>query len=260
LIASEYQRRAKKWLVLGNIAPQLRRLFMSFNVAIVLPLAFMLCVGPLYAPFAALTLAQEWQWSRHCDSLPGEATLMGGSFAHESSSVSLHFKSPSIMAGDIHYNMSQQDNHTWTLNLDNFTTAQSLPSEHSISFNLNTTTISATCRSTGENSTAYIPCMVGTFHLNPLSFTLTDTRTNTTSMLAIHDQVWRAYNDAPSLWLQNSSKDTILQTSITKPNECQTLQVCFSQAPMLDIIAPLALILYFQDEYAGYCRTQRFQL
>jgi hypothetical protein len=102
--------------------------------------------------------------------------------------------------------------------------------------------------------------MMGTFHLDPLSFTLTNTHTNATSVLTIHDQSWMAYNDAPSLLLQNSSKDTILQTSITKPNACQTLQICFSQAPMLDIIAPLALILYFQDKYATYCKTQKFEL
>ena len=271
LVASEYHRRVRKWLrtrmysspgcILFASRSRHFKLFISFNLAIVLPLAFVLCVGPLYAPFAALGLAQQHQWSHHCKLFTGEAIVTGHSFERKphDSSISLKFKSPSV---SIQYNMSQHGDHSWTLELDtsNSTAVQSPPGPfaQSISLDLKKTSISATCR---ENSTTVIPCMVGTFHLDPLSFTLNDTRRiNDTSVLTIHDRDWRAYNDAPSLWLQNSTGGTILQTSITEPNQCQTLQICFSDAPILHIIVSLALILHFQDKYATYCRTERFQL
>ena len=59
LVWTTYLARISPWLRLAVMSIPLRRLIKLLNLAVVLPIGIFMCVGPFFAPFAALPLAEQ---------------------------------------------------------------------------------------------------------------------------------------------------------------------------------------------------------
>ncbi|KIJ93497.1 hypothetical protein K443DRAFT_12838 [Laccaria amethystina LaAM-08-1] len=76
----------------------------AFHLTIVLPIAFAMCAGPLFSPFAGLPLAQQYQWTHLCDSFAGEAIIQSpplGSFRQPL--MSFYYPETQDSTAKIHY-------------------------------------------------------------------------------------------------------------------------------------------------------------
>lgn len=128
--------------------------------------------------------------------------------------------------------------------------------------------ISGRCVNGAENSTdldseATTPCLEGTVDLGPtLSFTLKDTRTNTTTSLLASNKEWHFPDDAPSVRLHrvpsnysSNRGDVALTTIVTKPGECNLLKVCLGPGMEsgVEMIAPIGILLLKMDDYGVLC-------
>jgi len=237
-----------------------------------------MCISPLWTPFIALPLAEEWQWSHGCDSLAGDAILHGQSYNNKSSTVSLDFKPRGNMTRNfrVNYTMSQpdpnSDSNAWTLDLVNETQIppELLPVVESISYNGNKAgiTLFANCWDISGNLTTRFPCLAGNIGFDHLSLNFTfngSLVTTETKFLADHKE-WRWSSDAPSFALRRvlngqPAGDIVLRTVVTQRNYCQFLKACLGyQASILDLVVPLGLALKYQDEYASYCKRERLRL
>jgi hypothetical protein len=59
LVWTTYFARISAWLRLADMSIPLRRLVKLFNLAVFFPIGIFICVGPFFAPFAALPLAEQ---------------------------------------------------------------------------------------------------------------------------------------------------------------------------------------------------------
>ncbi|RXW18463.1 hypothetical protein EST38_g7388 [Candolleomyces aberdarensis] len=59
----------------------------------------MLCVGPVFVPYMALPLAQEWHWKNDCNSYPVEIHLHGQPNASEAAIISIYITDPDSPTG-----------------------------------------------------------------------------------------------------------------------------------------------------------------
>ncbi|TEB31897.1 hypothetical protein FA13DRAFT_313811 [Coprinellus micaceus] len=64
----------------------LQKTMLAFSVF----LAMLLCVSPIFVPFMALPMAQEWHWKRDCDHYPVEIVLYGQPNSFEEASISIY--------------------------------------------------------------------------------------------------------------------------------------------------------------------------
>lgn len=255
---------------------------MIFNLLIILPVALLMCIGPLFSPFIALPMAQKRQWTNGCKSalFAGDAILEGLSFTNEKAPrISLILKS----GVNISYTMHGpgDGSNIWMLTVDNHDPAHVepdiLPFVREISYDVKQKTLDATCETPQGNSTTTTKCMDGNFSPEKFLFTLhphvysndsgTDSDRNRDMILKPLAKETTWYSDAPSYDLRlNGSEDQppVLQTVVTKPNSCESLKVCIGKAALeasfFNIIAPLAITLYYQDQYATYCKTERLRL
>jgi hypothetical protein len=158
------------------------------------------------------------------------------------------------------------DSNIWTFDLGaasfNDDSPKFYPPVRSIAYDLNKSTMSATCMNIG--SKVAFPCMWGHFDRDYyFSMSLNDTRTNTVTKLRAVDREWYYSDDAPSFTLNNVAPDgqlgdMVMQSAVTKRSHCELLKVCLSKgAPGLEILAPLGLVLWAEDRYTSYCTTPR---
>jgi hypothetical protein len=137
-----------------------------------------------------------------------------------------------------------------------------------VSYDFMGNNISGRCVNGPKNSTdldsqATTPCLEGTVDLGPtLSFTLKDTRTNTTTSLLASDKEWYFPDDAPSVRLHHISSnissygEVALTTIVTKPKACNVLKVCIGPGMEsgVEMIAPIGILLLKMDDYGVVCK------
>jgi hypothetical protein len=68
VVWTNYYTRISRWLRSSDISPSLRRLVKIANLTIILPVGIFMCVGPLFSPFAALSLSQQVLYDHNIDS------------------------------------------------------------------------------------------------------------------------------------------------------------------------------------------------
>lgn len=283
LFWSSYCDRAVKWFRTTTLSRRFRLQFWSIHLMIVIPTAFFFCIAPLFSPFAALPLSQQYQWSHRCDSpFQGEALLTGGTFEHSEPQalLSLYYAQPESTTRSIYLQyilIRNGDSDIWTLDLyPNTTSAIVVPSElfsfvRSISYDLNKNTVTALCSTISQsgavNMTAAQPCMWGYFiRKHQFAFFLNNTLTYTETVLRGTYDEWQYPDDAPSFTLNAVEPDgrlggVVMQTAVTKRNHCEILKICLSSRnPTLDILTPLGLALWAQNTYTSYCKTPRLYM
>ncbi|KIM36091.1 hypothetical protein M413DRAFT_20642 [Hebeloma cylindrosporum] len=230
---------------------------------LLLPVAFLMCAGPLFVPFAALPLAQQWQWTHFCDSFAGEVILSG--LMNPSPTASFYYPiQPNASVLEYYFDYSLVSNTTVPpgnppsqLLVFNARADSSIipPDIFAISYDVQAQEISADC--------ANGPCAFGNYSTKPyLSFTLQDSRTGLVTQLRAVDKEWKFPDDAPSVVLRNreagESGGIALQSAVTQRDHCENLKVCVSsRTPDFATLAPLGVLLMAQQTYADYCLRPR---
>lgn len=228
---------------------------------LLIPLAFLMCIGPFFAPIAALPLAQQRQWTHSCNSFAGEVILDGGKNPSQIPTASFFYPSQTNNSAQPYFRYSLVQNGTGNLYpqylvFNASASASSVPPDISmISYSVQIPVISAYCASG--------LCAFGNYSKEPyLSFTLHDSHTRNVTQLRAVDKEWKFPNDAPSVVLnyQNGDKQggVALQTAVTRRNHCEMLKVCIpSKTPDFATLAPLGILLMAQQTYAQYCLLPR---
>lgn len=248
----------------------------TFHLTIVLPIAFVMCAGPLFAPFAGLPLAQQYQWTHLCDSFAGEAIIQSPSLGSSRQPfMSFYYPETPDSTAKIHYFdyvMTNDPNaSTQTLSFAGAASQGVVPADLrpniqsvSIASPGKNNAISAQCVTTINSTSVPVPCMTGTYQISPyLNFSLQDSG-NTTYLRAV-DKEWQFIDDAPSFVLRYSSSDPrqplgsiAIETAVTERNRCEVLKVCLGSRKLgFDILAPLGVAFISQNNFAAYCTQPR---
>ncbi|EDR03024.1 uncharacterized protein LACBIDRAFT_307555 [Laccaria bicolor S238N-H82] len=248
----------------------------TLHLIIVLPIAFAMCAGPLFAPFAGLPLAQQYQWTHVCDSFAGEAIIQSPSLGSSRKPLmSFYYPQTPDSTAKIHYFdyvMANDPNATiQTLSFAGAVSQGVIPADLwpdiqsvSIASPGKSNSISAQCATAGNSSMVPVPCMTGTYQISPyLNFSLQDSG-NTTYLRAV-DEEWQFVDDAPSFVLRYSSPDPhqplggiAIQTAVTERNHCEVLKVCLGSRKLgFDILAPLGVAFISQNNFAAFCTQPR---
>ncbi|EDR00574.1 uncharacterized protein LACBIDRAFT_334024 [Laccaria bicolor S238N-H82] len=249
----------------------------TFHLTIVLPIAFAMCAGPLFAPFAGLPLAQQYQWTHLCgDSFAGEAIIQSPSLGSSRQPfMTFYYPETPDSTAKIHYFdyvMTNDPNaSTQTLSFVGAASQGVVPADLrpniqsvSIASPGKKNSISAQCVTTINSTSIPVPCMTGTYQISPyLNFSLQDSG-NTTYLRAV-DKEWQFIDDAPSFVLRYSSSDPrqplgsiAIETAVTERNRCEVLKVCLGSRKLgFDILAPLGVVFISQNNFAAYCTQPR---
>lgn len=249
----------------------------TFHLTIVLPIAFVMCAGPLFAPFAGLPLAQQYQWTHLCgDSFAGEAIIQSPSLGSSRQPfMTFYYPETPDSTAKIHYFdyvMTNDPNaSTQTLSFAGAASQGVVPADLrpniqsvSIASPGKNNAISAQCVTTINSTSVPVPCMTGTYQISPyLNFSLQDSG-NTTYLRAV-DKEWQFIDDAPSFVLRYSSSDPrqplgsiAIETAVTERNRCEVLKVCLGSRKLgFDILAPLGVAFISQNNFAAYCTQPR---
>ncbi|KAF9035925.1 hypothetical protein BJ165DRAFT_1615332 [Panaeolus papilionaceus] len=238
---------------------------------------FIMSAGPIFAPPAALPLAQQWQWTHFCAShnFSSYAILDGAGPNNKTSTVTFFLKDHRERPT---YGLTIHEDHVM---LHPYSIAYAstgplgvLPA-YNVTYWYSKDLFSATCTLEGlppsDPSNALNTCATG-YHSSfstksRLFITLNDETTGLVTTMNSVDAQWRFTDDAPSLVLAQSSNQTLggkqlapvlLQTSVTKRNHCEVLKVCMSSATLdLQSIVAMGLILRAQQEYSLSCLQPR---
>ncbi|KAF9468680.1 hypothetical protein BDZ94DRAFT_1304436 [Collybia nuda] len=222
-------------------------------------LAFFLCASPLFSPFLALALAQEFQWRNGCSSCAGRANLEGGAQNLKPPQAYIHL-GDNVRLDYIITNGS--DLNHWTFDLKNTTVEFKDLADfpviiQSVSYDLDENSISAKCLTPNASTPEH--CMWGDYHPHDyFAFFLNDTRTNTQIQLRAEYKEWNYSDDAPSFRLNYAEPNggRVMETAVTKRNHCESLLICLdSDKPGFETIVPLGLALWAEDAFASYCTT-----
>ncbi|TFK32695.1 hypothetical protein BDQ12DRAFT_707569 [Crucibulum laeve] len=251
------------------------------NILFILPIAIVMCFGPLFSPFAALPLSQQYQWMHICDKFPAEVILEGLSYASQNSKASFFYYPPISNFTREHYFDFYLDMATNESNIRTFSyggvppgskVPRSLfPSARALTYDLNSKKISANCTiptlytTLDASQTPLVPCMEGYYTENEkLTLVIEDTRTHVVTSMQVVNKEWTFKDDAPSFVLRfinpgGEPGNIALQTAVTKRNHCDTLKICLSSdvGPRVDTLAALGLALLAQDQFADYCTRPR---
>ncbi|KAF8967420.1 hypothetical protein BDZ97DRAFT_1916712 [Flammula alnicola] len=235
-----------------------------------IPLAFIMCAGPLFSPFAALPLAQQWQWSHFCDSFAGEVILYGMTNPLQTPIASFYYPvTGSAAKRDFYFNYALITNATGPVSSQvlvyngppDLGLSPVRPSIVSISYNLADKTLSAYCQNTPALTG---PCAMGNYSTTPyLSFLVRDAQTGAKTRLRAQDKEWQFSDDAPSFVLKVQNSDgglgaIAIQSAVTQRNHCENLKICLSSGtPDFATLVPLGVILMAQDAYSEYCLRPR---
>ncbi|KAF8166707.1 hypothetical protein BJ912DRAFT_1002156 [Pholiota molesta] len=238
---------------------------LRFLRIVLAPVALITCAGPLFAPFAALPLAQQWQWTHACDSFAGEVELQG--ITNPLQTPVAHFYYPADDAGQtIQITYALVGNfdvpgffHNLTFNGPFSPTSTPLTDVSTISYNLTDLTFSVYCQHSSK-----VPCAIGNYTTSPyLSFIIRDPDTGKAVRLRAQDKEWEFSNDAPNfiLKLEDSNGDlgnVDIQSAVTKRSHCETLKVCMASDTLNSAtLVPLGIIIMAQDVYSQYCSQPR---
>ncbi|KAF9480186.1 hypothetical protein BDN70DRAFT_894366 [Pholiota conissans] len=225
--------------------------------------------SPLFAPFAALPLAQQWQWTHFCDSFAGEVELQGVTNPFQTPLA--HFHYPHAANDDVRKNLQydyalvRNDSAAGLIQdfiyAGPFNTLAALPEVLTVSYNLADHTFSVYCLYTSSKA---VPCATGSYTTSPyLSFIIHIADTDEEIRLRAQDKEWGFSNDAPSFVLKFEDAggqlgDIDLQSAVTKRSHCEILKICASSgAPDIATLVPLGIVLMTQDEYSQYCLLPR---
>ncbi|KAF9058199.1 hypothetical protein BJ165DRAFT_1334626, partial [Panaeolus papilionaceus] len=242
--------------------------------------AFIMSAGPVFAPPAALPLAQQWQWTHFCAShnFPSYAILDGAGANDKTSTVTFfldnHRERPTYRL-TIH---EDQEEPSFMLHPDSMGYASTgalgtLPAYNVTYYSNNLFSVTCTLEGLPPSSNSSIsPNICATGYHSPFStkfgldITLKDEATGLVTTMNSVDKQWLFKDDAPSLVLDRSSNQTsgennlppVLQTSVTRRNHCEQLKVCMSSPTLsLPSIVAMGLILKAQQDYSSYCLQPR---
>jgi len=254
-----------------------------------IPVAFIMCVGPLFSPLAALPLAQEvrrsiyltfvadffskYQWSHFCDAFEGEVILTGAVDTSHISTASFYYSTDGQQSKRaFHYNYTlttgSQNWQTLSLNGTSLFPATQPDIVH-ISYNMTGNSdnfFEAGCmHNVIHPSTAKSAmCGRGQYNTTPyLSFAITELAGGGFTQLRAVDKEWRFPDDAPSVvvrfeGLDGKLGDIAIQSAVTQRNHCNTLKVCLpSRNLTLANLVPLGVILEAQETFSRYCTRPR---
>ena len=196
----------------------------TFHFAIVLPVAFVMCAGPLFAPFAGLPLAQQVRrnaftriplLTRYAYSTNGrtsvtpsrEKPIQSPSYGSSRQPlISFYYPETPDSTAKVHYfdYITIYDPNATTLRLSfagavsqGVVPADLQPDIQSVSIASPGKSISAQCATPVNSTTVPVPCMTGTYQISPyLKFSLQDSR-NTTYLRAV-DKEWQ-FTTLPAL-------------------------------------------------------------
>ncbi|KAJ3506807.1 hypothetical protein NLJ89_g6663 [Agrocybe chaxingu] len=249
----------------------------------IIPLAFVMCCGGLFIPFAALPLAQQvrsslasfqnpetetfqHQWSRFCYRYPfeGEVILTGATNPSLNSTATFFYSGTSGFR-EQYFDYSMVSNETFFQQTLIFNPKTSLsrnwPQVVSVAYNTSEQSFEARC-TVYQNDSMTALCAFGTWTKKKyLSFRIQDAHNNSITHLRTVDDEWKFSDDAPSLVLKHQDSDgtstlgnIVLQTAVTQRNYCYRLKTCLasSEADVATVV-PLGVILLTQQTFAGYC-------
>jgi hypothetical protein len=232
--------------------------------------AIIMCLGPFFAPFVGLKIAQSRAWGGRCDSRFSVEVILDGRPYYDSikgnPSVASFYFGPQAGRRTIgyYYEMTQDDNDTtiWHLRLSNVTTDLNPvyhPMAQDLSYRFANHSVVATCTNTSSSA-----CMEGSFnYAGALNLTINDLRTGiVTKLRALDKGDWAPVpaDDAPSVLLREVQPDNslgsieVLRTAVTMPGKCTRLKLCLAREG-IDLLAAVGLILKAQDDYAYICTT-----
>jgi hypothetical protein len=122
------------------------------------------------------------------------------------------------------------------------------PTVYQVHYSLVENTVSATCFQAGStNNTATIQCMEGSYNPTNFSFTLNDTRTNTTYHMQATEETWFSGSNEPSFTLKDVQSDgqlgPIAMETVSGSTTCATVGLCLSRGSEPDMLVPLGLAL-----------------
>ncbi|CAA7259345.1 unnamed protein product [Cyclocybe aegerita] len=236
----------------------------------IIPLAFVMCCGGLFIPFAALPLAQQYQWSRFCERYPfeGEVILTGATNPGLKSTATFFYSGSSTFR-ERYFDYSIVPNETFSLQTLIFNPKTSpspnRPQVVSVAYNTSEQSFEARC-TVSQNASMTALCAFGTWTKKKyLSFRIQDAHNNSITYLRTVDEEWEFSDDAPSLVLKHQGFDNtndlggvVLQTAVTQRNYCYRLKTCLA-SPEADVatVVPLGVILLTQQTFAGYCTRPR---
>ncbi|KAJ6559802.1 hypothetical protein B0H19DRAFT_1069532 [Mycena capillaripes] len=194
----------------------LRHCWHCVRLPTLLPIAIMMGLGPFFAPFVGVKLAQEHAWLHRCDT-----------FA-------------------VKYNLTND----WATSIWQFalSAAQSLVE---VTYNISNFTLQATCPSNTSQCTQGSFQESGF-----LSFSLTDSFNSAVKNLRAVDKDWvyGHSDDAPSFLLKEVLPDgslgnVVVRTAMTQPGHCANLKLCASDASG-ETLVPIGLTLIKQNKYS----------
>jgi hypothetical protein len=220
---------------------------------------------------------QQHAWVHGCDHYPVEVVLEGQRYnapRTQPSLASFYFWENGTRTKFFEYGITYGASvDEWGFDLRRIVgrkiPASVYPLVQEVSYDFVGNTISGSCVANGAgtvdsmDSEVTTPCLEGTVDLgNVLSYSLTDTRVNTTYNLRAGSKEWYFRDDAPSVRLHRVHADdetlgqTVLTTLVTKPGDCNLLKVCSGVESGVDMIGPIGILLLKLDEYGIRC-TER---
>ncbi|KAJ7581011.1 hypothetical protein C8J56DRAFT_958806 [Mycena floridula] len=237
------------------------------HVAVILPIAIILSLGPFCAPSIGVKIAQKQAWLHRCDSYNYEIILTGLTFntpdeLQESPMAAFYVRENGALNLSYYYNLTADvdDTNIWHFRFASPSISATVAQPLDISYQFANSTVSASCRSSVNETTQ---CMQGSFEENGfLSFSLNDQLAGTTSKLRAVDKEWGNYaraDDAPSFILKQVLPDSslgpvVLRTAVTQPDHCNSLKLCANNLN-LESLTPLGLALLKQNEFSKVCTT-----
>jgi len=260
--------KAGAWLIgcWGFLSARQQYLLRSLKLMMV-PFAFIMCTAPLFSPFAALPLAQEWQWSHFCDSFDGEVILTGAVHPWQVSTASFYLpidEEPYTRVFNYNYTFVNDPTGAQIFSFNSSSPLKSQPGIVGVSYNGTSKSFNASCLHQSGSSSTPGTCAYGRYATEPyLSFSIFDSRVGTNTSLRAFDKEWRYSDDAPGVVIRFEQAngelgDIAIQSAVTRRNHCQVLKLCLpSRTLTLAQLVPLGMILSAQEEYAKYCSQPR---
>ncbi|KAI0080681.1 hypothetical protein K474DRAFT_1704492 [Panus rudis PR-1116 ss-1] len=257
------------------LPPVLSFLMVLFNVLIMFPIWAFLVIMPFFGGWIVVPLAQRYAWDHRCDSYPMYAILDAKAYNGPRYVPNVaHFyqrgQSQSLFTFDINEN---EDGDLWGFHLREWDADQA-----SIPIDMYPTLQTDFLRLHRQLEHRFR--QFGTFDVgDPLSFNLTSvvplnntfdlsTVASSNTILRTLDKQWAFSDDAPSFILRtvdpsdDSLKDTVVRSAVTKKGDCTQLKVCLAGLPDQQgtivggpVLAPLGIILMRQADYGVACTT-----
>jgi len=228
------------------------------HLLIILPIAAIMCLGPFFAPFVGVKIAQREAWDHRCGPNDIEVVLEGPRYDLPTQSPVASFWGPGDNRTKFYsYSMALDADKTLHFRQD------SLPVDAANRpFSLSVTDISYFDNHTFAARCGDVGCYVGSVNdTGRLGLDVTDTHTwsqTVTRFRAIDDQ-WAPTpaDDAPNFLLKQvkpdgSLGDPVLHTVVT--NHCTQLKMCWKTKESVDpLLAAVGLALSRQAAYSLIC-------